>query len=188
MFQFVAVVTVGVLTAVFAVSFWDDRRHQQADFRRALKPEITPVERNMYYRKFSVARDLATEFLKSYPYSPEIYALRGAARAELGDMQGAEEDSDRALMMKPGVYWIYYAKGLAKLNRQSYAEALCELQMAEQCGLAGFARLFLAKAKCEAQLGSREAALSDCEKARSIDAFDTETTSLLQALQQAGKK
>lgn len=188
MFQFFAVVTAIVLTAVFSVSLVDDRRHHQTNLKRAMKAEITPVERNMYYRRFAVARDLSTSFLNTYPYSPEIYALRAAASAELGDMKGATEDSDRALMMKPGVYWIYYAKGLVKLNQNAYAEALTELQMAEQCGLSGFARLFLAKAKCEEQLGSPDAALRDCQKAQSIDSFDTETTSLLKRLQEAGAK
>ncbi len=187
MFNFFAAVTLVVIAAVCLVSLWDDRRHQQSEFKRAMKVEITPVERNMYYRKFAVARDLATSFLKTYPYSPEIYGLRAAARAELGDTKGASEDCDKALMMKPGVYWIYFARGLIKLEAGAYAEALSELEMSQQCGLGDFAPLYGARAKCEAKLGQTEAALRDCKTALSIDEHDEESISLLEQLQRPEK-
>lgn len=189
MFQFFAGVTIFVIATVCVISLGDDRRHHQTSFKRALANEVFPVERNIRFRKYAVACELATAFLKTYPYSPELHALRAVALAKLGETQKANEDCDRALFMKPGVSWIYLARGIVKVSEQAYADALTELEMAEQIGeSANLAQLYSSKAQCEFKLAKYDQALSDCKRALEIDGSDPDALSVIKGLSQLQSK
>lgn len=64
--------------------------------------------------RFTAARDDADALLKIVPNAAEITYMRGLARVRLGDINGGDEDIDRALRADPGIEKRYRGYGLTR--------------------------------------------------------------------------
>lgn len=64
--------------------------------------------------RFTAAREEADALLKIVPNAAEITFMRGLARVRLGDINGGDEDIDRALRLDPGIEKRYRGYGLSR--------------------------------------------------------------------------
>jgi tetratricopeptide (TPR) repeat protein len=96
-----------LLMADVAMRLGDPRRALQL-YQAALEQDATNLEARAGLARVYLfgglpdeAQKVAAQGLVQAPDSPELLAVRGAARARLGDAQGAMQDTERALELDP---------------------------------------------------------------------------------------
>lgn len=131
-----------------------------------------------YYKalgKSSKVIEKPTEFKRSLA-SVNADEYYDSGRAKLGiDYQGAIADFDIALEIKPNAAWIYYERGVAKLNLKDYNGAISDLNKTleinpkDKDGRSKLGQVYLEFGEQKAMIGDYEGAIMDCNKAMEID-------------------
>jgi serine/threonine protein kinase/Tfp pilus assembly protein PilF len=108
------------------------------------------------------------QYLKIAPASAEMHRLRGLARSRTGDYRGALEDDSRALQLEPTASgyahrgWLYLAPGI-----DAFSLALDDFNQAIRLGPAT-GDMYAGRGLAQVQLGKREDAIKDAEKAAGV--------------------
>lgn len=126
----------------------------KADFEKALTLPLDadrpPDERGMVHER---------------PEEAECRLQLGAAKVELGDLAGAEEDMDAGVKMRPGEP-AYTARGAVRVLRGALEGGLADLNRALELDPSS-ARALRHRARCHERMGNLEAAELDLSRALS---------------------
>ena len=108
------------------------------------------------------------------PFTADAYTNRGLARYRQGDVDGAIQDWDRAIMINPGLAVVYLDRGCARYSKGDKAGALSDWNQA----LAFNPRLATAysnRGAARQELGDNEGALADFNKALALNTHHLST-------------
>ncbi|MBA2227948.1 tetratricopeptide repeat protein, partial [Thermogemmata fonticola] len=131
-------------------------RFSQGDYGGAIEDLTAAIERNPRYTEAYYARGRAYLLTKEWdraiadftvligdyddftlptlhvPGGAEFYYLRGFARCQKGEMEGAMADLNQALELHPGYAEAYEARGTVRQARGQEAEAQADFRMARR--------------------------------------------------------
>ncbi|MCI7556582.1 MAG: tetratricopeptide repeat protein [Bacteroidales bacterium] len=85
---------------------------------------LTAIGRNaLYFEDYVVSIQYFNQVIKLKPYLAEPYLYRAIAKTQLGDLNGAELDCNRALQNSPFLVGAYYTRGFVYKLMKEYAKA-----------------------------------------------------------------
>jgi type IV pilus assembly protein PilF len=131
-----------------------------------------------YYEegKIEVALDELKQVLAIDPVFGEAYNLRGLIYMRLGDMQQAEDNFRRAVMLNPRDADAHHNLGWMQCQRGRYLEASRSYQQALAIPLySGRSKTFLAMGVCDARAGQMEDAERHLLRSYELDAANPVT-------------
>lgn len=85
---------------------------------------LTAIGRNaLYFEDYVVSIQYFNQVIKLKPYLAEPYLYRAIAKIQLGDLNGAEADCNRALSNSPFLVGAYYTRGFVYKQMKQYDKA-----------------------------------------------------------------
>ncbi len=136
---------------------------QLGSFAQLNTDRILSIGRNaLYFEDYVLSIQYFNQIIRAKPYLPEPYMYRAIAKIQLGDFQGADDDSSEAIRLNPFVPQAFYTRGFARQRLGRHAEAVEDFSKALEFSPAN--EVFLMnKINARAMNQDYQAALTDLE-------------------------
>jgi tetratricopeptide (TPR) repeat protein len=157
-------IPVSLIISIVAISVFSIRFYSEIYTKRAI----------LYYNDGQWNR-VITNIDKAYtkistldPFGNPLPFLRGVAKLKLDDLNGALDDFEKSIPLKPNFPTPYNNIGIIKAQQKKYGEAIKNFDKAIQLK-ANYKDAYANRGVAKAMLGNKDGAIQDFDKAIEID-------------------